>query len=799
VGNTACSHRTNFNRFYLMGSCNNSVCTGPYFNWATEDGSIWYQVMDMASATAMQSRTSMAGPICVVDQQDRVFLIGGVDTWSSQSLGVSWAKVSATTYFSARTNFAGGVYSPTPTTDTFVVIGGSAAQDVWQSTNFGQSWQQVTGSLPWSARTNMNFAIASNGVFVMHGGDKNNGNDAEYNDVWMSLTYGQTWTLLSTGGTAPSSAPGVSYAAVAFDQQGYFYLLAGQVFKWTWTSSQYKSTLSFFNVSVWAPKLSGNGASAFTPTLPSPPTGAPSLGGLKAGSSITSPTVPTGSYQCSAISSLPTYNPAMPFDILINNTGIGWGTVGNAMGTNVQPVVYEVPWTNTSTSSVYTGNQWAIAPVGSLFVWGGNSDVAISTNNGVSWTGVAGLGGNPGLPTSSQIDYTSGAQGLGAWNTQCQHRGTFNRFYVIGNNQLSTSAAIVPFAGWASDDSLTWFEVMDNATSYAMGSDKTSDGKAYLSDGICLVGINDNVYYVSGARTWVSTNLGVTFTGVVQASGSSYMSYATAGTRFNHAAVIYTTSPGNDRMVVLGGQTTNSYWVNDVWASTNYGSTWTLVSAAAPWSVRQDAMVAVSQSGVIVLVGGMEYVGGANGTWVWNSDAWASMDGGSTWLLLRANTTLGPVAYGAIDVDANGYIVTSGGMIPGWSWADPNVGRSTYSINNIQQWYQGVGTSYCSVVVPSSLCAVSTYTNPSSCTTTPADNGGGGGGSSKLSGGAIAGIVIGSVVGAAVLLLLIVFFCCGAAAGRGMKSEKYNEQSNEQSVHRGEESHNNVEMGDTSA
>ena len=87
------------------------------------------------------------------------------------------------------------------------------------------------------------------------------------------------------------------------------------------------------------------------------------------------------------------------------------------MGTNVQPVVYEVPYTNTSTSTVYTGNSWAVAPVGSLFVWGGNSDVAISTNGGVSWTGVAGLGGNPGLPTSSQIDYTAGSQGLGAWNT----------------------------------------------------------------------------------------------------------------------------------------------------------------------------------------------------------------------------------------------------------------------------------------------------------------------------------------------------------------------------------------------
>ena len=41
TGNAGCSHRTTFNRFYLMGSCNNYNCSGPYFNWATEDGAIW--------------------------------------------------------------------------------------------------------------------------------------------------------------------------------------------------------------------------------------------------------------------------------------------------------------------------------------------------------------------------------------------------------------------------------------------------------------------------------------------------------------------------------------------------------------------------------------------------------------------------------------------------------------------------------------------------------------------------------------------------------------------------------------
>ena len=189
--------------------------------------------MDLASAQAMQARTSTTGAICVVDQQERAYSIGGADTWMSNNLGVTFTKVSSSAYFTTRTNFAGGVYSPTPTTDTFVVIGGNAAQDVWQTSTYGQSWTQVTNSLPWSARTNINFAINSNGVFVMQGGDLNGG-AAEYKDVWTSLNFGQTWRLLSTGGSAASSSQALSFAAVAFDQAGYFYLVGGQSLGYGW-------------------------------------------------------------------------------------------------------------------------------------------------------------------------------------------------------------------------------------------------------------------------------------------------------------------------------------------------------------------------------------------------------------------------------------------------------------------------------------------------------------------------------------------------------------------------------------
>ena len=304
------------------------------------------------------------------------------------------------------------------------------------------------------------------------------------------------------------------------------------------------------------------------------------------------------------------------------------------------------------------------------------------------------------------------------------------------------------------------------------------------------------VYYVSGNRTWQSTNLGVTFTPVV--STGSYMAQNTIGVRFNHAAVIYSPAPGQDTIVVLGGQAAGpgqiySSWLNDVWSSTNYGVTWTQKTAAAAFPPRQQAMVAVSQSGVMAVVGGMAYVNSIGGWW-WYSDTWASLDGGSTWWQLSSNTSvagLGGVAYGAIHVDANGFILTSGGMITGWSWSNPYTYRSTYSLNNIQQWLPQINSS---AVVPAGFCPVTPGVRTSSSaaprtstagtaapatanTGTPVGPGAtstplapptssSSSSSSGLSNGAIAGIVIGSVVGALLLLLVVCFFFVRTGAGK---------------------------------
>ena len=245
-----------------------------------------------------------------------------------------------------------------------------------------------------------------------------------------------------------------------------------------------------------------------------------------------------------------------------------------------------------------------------------------------------------------------------------------------------------------------------------------------------------------------------------------------------------------------------------MWATTNYGTSWTQVTANAAWAPRQSPNVAVSSSGVFVLVGGMAYLNAyLGGAWYWFTDAYVSLDAGATWLLVNPSISSGSIAYSGITVDPRGYVVMSGGLIgppsfltSAWGWTN-TVANSSLSLNNLQNWLPAFNASYPASSSSSYPCqgsfvppppstlssssggaAVPTTASSSSAAgtqpsvsssgavvvpvvlssssavgSTPAGNSSNsGGGSSGLSGGAIAGIVIGSVVGVALILVV----CC---------------------------------------
>ena len=168
AGNSGCSHRTTFNRFYWMGISNQDsaavTSTGPFFNYVSVNGQEWSQIMDAASVTAMTARQAAEFGICVVDKSERVYSVLGADTWMSSNLGVTWSAVVASTYFTpVRQDHSGGIYyTPGTTQENIIIMGGRgwtpATQygpdynDVWITTNYGASWQRQTPAAPWIPR-----------------------------------------------------------------------------------------------------------------------------------------------------------------------------------------------------------------------------------------------------------------------------------------------------------------------------------------------------------------------------------------------------------------------------------------------------------------------------------------------------------------------------------------------------------------------------------------------------------------------------------------------------------------------
>ena len=687
-GNAMCNHRTTFNRFYLLGNVNTktspyaintsssasgNAVVNTYFAWATNDGQIWNQVMNNGSSYAMaqqRAATTMQFPFCVVDQKERVYLVGGADTWMATDLAVSWTQVVSSNYPPARYAMSGGIYSPTPTTDTIVMIGGQTPtnthlNDVWSSTNGGLTWGVLTANAPWSPRRDGNFAIHNNGVMVYVGGDLNGGSGGVFSDAYVSVNGGSTWYLL---GLAPTVNINITLAASAFDAAGYLWFVAGQTVSntsnWVWTNTIQKSSLSFSTAAITSWSSTFSGGQQFTTSataINQLNTGAWPQGGNKAGQ--ISGIVPISAFTC-VNTLLPT---AGPFNMSVLDGGNGWGTSDVGVATTVSPIVFQNPWSASGTAidpvtGYWIGSSWSVAPAGSWVLWGSNPDVAISTNLGIGWSTIAGIGG-AGLGEQSADYYNNSSPfyATAAANAECAHRNTFNRFYIIGNNGVANN----PFFAWAANEAQTWSQVMDSATGTAMAAD------AGTSNCQCFVDMNDNVYFMGSTAIWMSNTLGRTFT---KQTASSY-----PPARQYFASLIFAPTATTETVVILGGQTAAGVQLNDVWSSTNYGASWTQATAMAGFAPRAAPQVGIAANGAMVVQGGFS---GSTPTYL--SDMWVSVNYGVTWYSLAPVTAI-PRAMGAGIVDPYGYFyVDSGRTAAAWGVAD--VWKSTLSLNNIALW-----------------------------------------------------------------------------------------------------------------
>jgi hypothetical protein len=301
-GNSGCSHRTAFNRWYWMGVSNQNSgavqTTGQFFNYVSSDGAEWTQIMDAASIAAMGARLANEFGMCVVDVKERVYSVLGNDTWTSTNLGVSWSAVTTSQYFPQRQQHSGGIYllpgSSTQQENIVVLAGrlwstaspyGQEMNDVWITTNYGQSWQQQTANAPWYPRENPNVVIALNGIIALNGGNlcggygcyPGSGALGPYtyvgwlSDSWASFDNGVSWQQL-----AATTGSQFAQAATILDANGYWYTFAGQTgpannTNYAWTNSGYKSTLSLLSIASWAPQAGLTVPGSWTGVTITPP------------------------------------------------------------------------------------------------------------------------------------------------------------------------------------------------------------------------------------------------------------------------------------------------------------------------------------------------------------------------------------------------------------------------------------------------------------------------------------------------------------------------------------------------
>jgi hypothetical protein len=249
-----------------------------------------------------------------------------------------------------------------------------------------------------------------------------------------------------------------------------------------------------------------------------------------------------------------------------------------------------------------------VMPDGSIVLMGGNfgntnfSDVWRSTNNGATWTRMTANAG-----WSARGSHSSGVMPdgsivlMGGWSTKVIMRGPKDS--VINYNDV-----------WKSIDNGATWTLVNSGAGWSARHDQSTvvmpDGGIILMGGEDFNGrLND---------VWRSADQGATWTRVNVSAGWI--------AREGHSSVVMP----DGSIVLMGGANNLTLLFNDVWRSTDRGTTWILINANASWPVRKGHTSVVLPDSSIVLMGGVNNV-------TIMKDVWRSTDYGATWTLVNAS------------------------------------------------------------------------------------------------------------------------------------------------------------------
>ncbi len=148
-------------------------------------------------------------------------------------------------------------------------------------------------------------------------------------------------------------------------------------------------------------------------------------------------------------------------------------------------------------------------------------------------------------------------------------------------------------------------------------------------------------------------------------------------------------------IVLMGGISYFGGYTNDVWRSTDNGSTWIEMTSNAEWLPRQGHSSVALTDGSIILMGGRDGD--------WTNDTWRSIDNGTTWMLVNASSGWSGRAYHTSVAMPDGSIVLMGGEsmlgnLMNDVWRSTDNGSTWKQINSSSGWSKR--GSFCSVAMP---------------------------------------------------------------------------------------------------
>jgi uncharacterized repeat protein (TIGR02543 family) len=278
-----------------------------------------------------------------------------------------------------------------------------------------------------------------------------------------------------------------------------------------------------------------------------------------------------------------------------------------------------------------------VLPDGSVLVMGGGqatspfylNDVWRSTDGGANW---------------SKLTASAGWEARRAHTSVVLQDGDV---LVMGGADDSTNFSDV----WRSNDGgATWTEL----TEHAGWTPRMGHASVVMPDGkILVMGGDDGSDYLNDI--WRSDDGGETWSQVIVTSPDFWSVRAA----FTSVAL------ANGDVLVMGGFD-GSDCLNDIWRSADGGETWTELTEHAGWTPRMMHTSVVLPDGNVLVMGGLEMFGDDASP---KNDVWRSTDGGTTWIELTEDVgfTLGMwtprMGHASVVMPDGGVLVMGGGII----------------------------------------------------------------------------------------------------------------------------------------